>query len=174
MHFPTKLPSHRVLCRFMITERIAIFRPLTNFTLWLCSRRGITLKKNNLRTLSNTQGNNDLCYNPLCDTPKWKDQVFPQGIATAKRSNMFQLYFGTKAVYPIKHPPRTNMTMEKQPFGDVSVSPNKNGVSFRGRTSTTNIFMLNQGKRSWSRDLVRFWRCKFQKVPSSYPLSQIL
>ena len=43
MHFPTKLPSHRVLCRFMITERIAIFRPLTNFTLWLYSRRGMNL-----------------------------------------------------------------------------------------------------------------------------------
>ena len=43
MHFPTKLPSHRVLCRFMITERIAIFRALTNFTLWLYSRRGMNL-----------------------------------------------------------------------------------------------------------------------------------
>ena len=45
------------------------------------------LKKNNLRTLSNTQGNNDLCYNPLCDTPKWKDQVFPKGIAASKGSS---------------------------------------------------------------------------------------
>ena len=43
MHFPTKLPSHRVLCRFMITERIAIFRALTNFTLWLYSRKGMSL-----------------------------------------------------------------------------------------------------------------------------------
>ena len=43
MHFPTKLPSHRVLCRFMITERIAIFRSWTNFTLWLYSRRKMNL-----------------------------------------------------------------------------------------------------------------------------------
>ena len=61
---------------------------------------------------------------------------------------------GTKAVYPKKTPPKTNMTMERQPFGGVS--PIKNGVSFRGCTSTTNIFMFNQMKRSWSRDLVRF------------------
>lgn len=91
-----------------------------------------TFKKNNWREHGPThKGTMIFATTPSLTLPGEKSQVFPQGIATGKSSNMF-LYFGTKDVYPKKTPPKTHMIMEKQPFGDVY--PIKNGVSFRGCT----------------------------------------
>ena len=80
------------------------------------------------------KGNNALCY----ATPRlWHSQVKRSSLPPRNRHcrtfvTSSNCILGRKPFTPKKTPLKTNMTMEKQPFGDVSVSPIKDAYVQRG------------------------------------------